>query len=380
MGPPEPSHLVMSHDPPADARPYEMLEALLLHPELLVPPPVILPRLAWEGRLTMVAAREKAGKSTLVGQAVAALAEDQLFLAERIRPTTVLWMGLDEPKGDIVRRLADYGATGRVAVMTERPGVLALEQAIAELGAGLVVIDTLLEFASGFVTDANAAMDWQPILKSLRGILQRTGAAGIVLHHGKKGADGEYRDSTQIGAGVDAIITMSEVAGDPTLRKCKYRGRLRGADFDVRFLHGRYELDSGTPTLEMRVLQTIASAPGIGSTALRATVGGKATEVDAAVRDLLSRRAIEDRGDAVRHQFVIRPPGQGLGQGTQVVVGQGGTGLDRVGTGGPVPPLVNTGGDRVEKPGQPGLFRTPPELTEAELERRAIEAEAMGPA
>lgn len=359
------------------ARPYEMLEDLLLHPELLAPPPVVLPRLAWDARLTMVAAREKAGKSTLVGQAVAALAEDQLFLGEPIRPTTVLWMGLDEPMGDIVRRLAGYGATGRVAIMTERPGVVALENAITELGAGLVVIDTLLEFASGFVQDANAAMDWQPILKSLRGVLQRTGAAGIVLHHGKKGSDGEYRDSTQIGAGVDAIITMREVEGDPTLRKCKYRGRLRSEDFDVRFTDGRYELDQGTPTLEMRVLQTIASSPGCGSTALRSVVGGKAADVDGAIRDLLSRRAIEDRGDAFRHQYVIRPPGQGLGQGAQVVVGQGRTGLDRVGTGGPVPPLVNAGGTGSKIPGPPSHFSSPLlDLSDEEIERRAIEAEA----
>jgi hypothetical protein len=325
--------------------PFEMLEDLLLHPELLAPPPVVLPRFAWAGRLTMVAAREKAGKSTLIGQAVAALAEDQLFLGEPIRPTTVLWLGLDEPKGDIVRRLADYGATGRVALMTEHRGNLLLEDAILELEAGLVVIDTLLEFASGNVEDTNSAMQWQPVLKSLRGILQRTNAAGILLHHGKKGPDGGYRDSTQIGAGVDAIIEMREVEEDPTLRKCRYRGRLRGEDFAVRFTDGRYELDAGTPTLEMRVLQVIAATPGASSKLLRDTVGGKAREVDAAVKDLLARGAITDRGDAVRHRFVIRPPGQGLGQATQIVAGQGGTSSGQGRDEGVVPPYVNMGGD-----------------------------------
>jgi hypothetical protein len=45
-------------------------------------------------------------------------------------------------------------------------------------------VDTLTEFAAGIVDDLNVAVQWQPLLKALRGILlQRTGAGGVLLHH-----------------------------------------------------------------------------------------------------------------------------------------------------------------------------------------------------
>jgi hypothetical protein len=47
----------------------------------------------------------------------------------------------------------------------------------------LWVVDTLTEFAAGVVDHLNAAVQWQPLLKGLRGILQRTGAGGVLLHH-----------------------------------------------------------------------------------------------------------------------------------------------------------------------------------------------------
>ena len=44
-------------------------------------------------------------------------------------------------------------------------------------------------------------------MSELLGLAQSSGAAILVLHHaGKK--DGEYRDSTEIGAGVDMLIQM----------------------------------------------------------------------------------------------------------------------------------------------------------------------------
>src|SRR4051812_25717502 len=77
------------------------LEDLLADPSLLEPPPVVVPRLAWAGRLSLLAAPEKHGKSTLVGQAIAAKAAGADFLGEATTPGTTLWLGLDEPLNDI---------------------------------------------------------------------------------------------------------------------------------------------------------------------------------------------------------------------------------------------------------------------------------------
>jgi hypothetical protein len=106
------------------------LEDLLADPALLEPPHCVLPRLGWAGRLTMLAAPEKSGKSTLLGQAIAAKATGREFLGEPMTRGTSLWMGLDEPLNDIVRRFDRYGARDRVVITQEIPGPAELRELI----------------------------------------------------------------------------------------------------------------------------------------------------------------------------------------------------------------------------------------------------------
>jgi hypothetical protein len=61
---------------------YLMLEDAPARPELLAPPPAVVPRLAWAGQLTALGSEPKLGKSTLVGHAVACLARGLPFLDE----------------------------------------------------------------------------------------------------------------------------------------------------------------------------------------------------------------------------------------------------------------------------------------------------------
>jgi hypothetical protein len=60
------------------------LAELLADPELLKPPPAIIPNVAFAGRLTLFAAREKAGKSTFIGAAAAAVSRGAPFLGVRV--------------------------------------------------------------------------------------------------------------------------------------------------------------------------------------------------------------------------------------------------------------------------------------------------------
>src|SRR6266851_2237255 len=67
------------------------LAQLLLDPEATKPPPVVVPGLAWKGRLTLVAAREGTGKSTLLSAVAAAVTTGGEFLGERCAKGMVLW-------------------------------------------------------------------------------------------------------------------------------------------------------------------------------------------------------------------------------------------------------------------------------------------------
>ena len=281
------------------------LEELLQRPELLAPPITVLPHFAWRARLAMIAMLEKRGKSTLIGQAVATAVMGGEFLGAYIAALagTVLWFCIDEPLPDLVRRLKDHGATGRVVICTRRVSGLELEAMITEYGAVLVIVDTLTEFCAGAIEDAYRATEWQGLLAALRGIFQRTQAAGVLLHHTTR--DGKrYRDSGQLGAGVDQIITITVDSKDDTVRQVDSRGRVTVERFRLAFAEDRYDFLDGDQSLEVRVGRIIRAEPHISNNRLRLRVGGKATKVDAAVESLIAQGAVVDDEQDGAHGYL----------------------------------------------------------------------------
>lgn len=353
------------------------LEDLLQNPRLLEPPPVIIPRLVWEGRLTALGSEPKLGKSTLVGQAVAALVQGERFLDEPLTAAPALWLALDEPLGDTVRRLHGLGATAGVLLMVERPGLTELEQLIRDHGARVLVVDTVTEFASGYVEDGNAGMQWQPLYAALRGVLQRTNCGGIVLDHTGKGNPHSLVGSLQKEAGVDLVLTMSKADDSPTVRHIRARGRIPCSGFSLSWDGERSVLHTGELSLETRVYHVVVDEPLISRTRLRDRVVGKAKAIDGAVEALIRRELIEDAGNGNGHAYRVKPktPGQGPGQGWDRPplellsdVGQRGSGSGQPQGQPPLSPsLRKTVGDRV-------LDRV---LTDEEIEREAIASEAQ---
>ena len=76
--------------------PIRTLAEWLTDPGALEPPPMIIPYLALAGRVTLLAAKEKVGKSTFMGQCVAAFSQGAEFLGQPCGPGKVLWYALDE--------------------------------------------------------------------------------------------------------------------------------------------------------------------------------------------------------------------------------------------------------------------------------------------
>src|SRR5262245_2458486 len=92
---------------PQEERKPHWLREYLEKPELLVPPPSVVPYLAWAGRHTLLAGKEKCGKSTLLRDAAHHLATGTPFLGENVQTKPTLWLCLDEPVADLVRGLAE---------------------------------------------------------------------------------------------------------------------------------------------------------------------------------------------------------------------------------------------------------------------------------
>lgn len=239
LGPPD-REVRRGQDPvpsaPKDLR-YLWLSQLAGDPSFLEPPRSVVPRLALEGRVTLLAAEEKAGKSTLVGQGVAAVTAGLPFLGKGTRPGPALWLAYDEPLSDCAARLVNSGADqNNVALVEERLPWDEMAGVVAEVDPVVLVVDTLTEWAVSQIDDLNSAHQWTPVLARLRHLCRERGMAAILLHHTTKGGN-KYADSRAIGAGVDIIIEMARDREVEDLRYVSFRGRGVG--------HGKFRLRYG---------------------------------------------------------------------------------------------------------------------------------------
>lgn len=230
--------------PPEPARGFVWLDELASLPHMLEPPKVVIPRIALSGRVTLLAAAEKVGKSTLMGQAIAALTTGDTFLGRPCLAGKAVWMGLDEPITDCAIRLVDHGAIQqKIAIVEDRPSWHELYDILDATRPSVLVIDTLTEWAVGQVGDLNSAQHWTPFLKTMRDhIARKRDIAIVLLHHMTKQGRG-YADSRAIGAGVDIILEMDRHESDENQRIVRYRGRGVGSgSFRMDFVQQKYQL------------------------------------------------------------------------------------------------------------------------------------------
>lgn len=300
---------VQSHD----GKRVVSLAEIVRDPELLQPPETVVPRLAWRGRVTLLAAREKAGKSTLLSAAAAAKSAGHRFLGDVPAPGRVLYLPLEEHVGDVAQRLISFQAAAELVWLMQAPldPFAELEGAVATVEPELVIIDTLAAFTERMDLDPGKSTDWTPIMARFERIARGTGAAVIILHHARK-SDGKYRDSSAIGARVDMILEMGEDEDVPGVRKIKAKGRWTVEDYAVHYvepdgegLAGYFQLASGELGLDARIISWVQHDPGASKRSLRDNVRGNSQQIDSAIFRLLQSRVIEDRGSERRAAYFL---------------------------------------------------------------------------
>jgi hypothetical protein len=337
--------------------PWRSLRDLLANPAASALPPVVVSRLAWAGRTTLLAAREKDGKSTLTAAAAAAVTTGGLFLGEPTTRGSVLWVGVEEHPDDIARRAMALGTDpDRLFVLGPNENPMGtLKTAVTAVQPVYVVIDTLMTWAVEYVDDPYSAASWAPVMSALTALAHESGAAFTLNHHARK-SDGKYRDSTAIGAGVDVILEMGSLADDRAVRVVTARGRWAMKGFSVRYRGDGFDLTAGELTVDARVLLVIEQHPGMSKRRVREQVGGRAQVVDASLETLEARGAIERREDGYypvsqpEQPDTVRDTG---GVPTQVVAGQS---RDTLGDTGGVP-LTDSKGENGTPPPVDGLQR-----------------------
>lgn len=280
---------------------YEFLE----DPDMLKPPTAIVPKIVWEKRITLLAAREKGGKSTLAGAAAAAISAGRPFLGENTVPGNVLIIALEEHPQEFTQRLVRFGADPKkVAIVTNQPNLIeAIERAAEEIQPSLIIWDTLGAFADAISpspVDPGDGPAWTRVMSAIVDITRRYGAS-LILHHSRK-SDGKYRDSTAIGANVDFIVEMYGEGAEP--RTLKGRGRFTMEDVRVTLENDSFRLVDSEKQVQERILDFVRKNPKCSYRALRDAVGGAAVETGKVRDALLKRGAITNVGTDANHSYM----------------------------------------------------------------------------
>jgi hypothetical protein len=221
------------------------LATILQDPKALEPPPTVAPNLGWLGRVAILAGREKyAGKSTLLTAAAAAVTKGTRFLGAATQSGPVLWVTADQEHAhDIAARAVRFGADPeRFHVLW--PGAAPRDEYLREIDRVKpvwLIIDSLANYARGYIADAHKSDGWPDVLLPLKTDAAARAMAVTLAHHMTK-ATGEYRDSTAIGANVDMMLLMGADDDHPTWRRISGVGRWTTDAFTVDLVGDAYRL------------------------------------------------------------------------------------------------------------------------------------------
>ena len=268
------------------------------------------------GRLTILSAEPKAGKTTFLACLYRAFAQDGEYLGQPIRKTKVLVASEESPDNWLSRR-EQIGLDDHVLVSAQPPievggwdtwaaFCLHTKRQALELGAGVVAFDT-----ANFLfptEDENSVADTKRALESVA-IISRAGVAVIFAAHTRKsGGDAisSLRGSSALAGAADFVLTLGRATDriEDTRRVIIQRGRYveSPAKLTVDYDSTGYAMTSVTRSVEeagarKRILAALPVAPdrGVSLTTVRAACRGNvaARQVETLLLTLLREGEVE---------------------------------------------------------------------------------------
>jgi hypothetical protein len=268
----------------------------------------VAPRFAYRGRTTLLAAREKLGKSTVSRAIAASVSRGATLLGQQSQQGNVLWLALEEHPNDFMTELTRFRADeSQIFLMRTMVDAQAeLSDAVRKLHPSLVVIDTLPAYGRRIgVTEANSSAQWTDAMMPLNVLARETDAAFLILHHAKKDT-GTYRDSTAIGANVDMILEMKE-SGDLRLIECT--GRWNEEDFTIELVDDGstsfFRLVGGHKSRKEELLDLVGRSPGLSKRQVASQIEGRTAEVHGLVDQLLSSGELVNHGSSRGYKLYL---------------------------------------------------------------------------
>ena len=177
-----------------------------------------IPYFAWAGRVTIITGELKAGKSTVLGQAICAALTGGSFAGTTVPRLSSIAIATEEPLELVASRLRHYGLSspahdGKVWVCLPREGIDRLVAAVLRQKPEVLLIDSLMEWALHCrAASMNDPLAMRAIVNDLR-LLSEAGVAVSVVHAVGK-ADGELRGSRDLAAAPDLLVSFDPVDRD----------------------------------------------------------------------------------------------------------------------------------------------------------------------
>ena len=266
------------------------------YPALWEPPTALVQDILYPGVVTMIAAREKMGKTSLVAQMAAALSVGGWFLGSQVPRVKVLWYAMDEPLGAALVRFDGLKADGDLLVTRERPELASdFRRALMVHRPDVVVWDSLGDLWEGKV-DSNSHDQTRAYLKPFIREARDINAAVVAIYHSNASGT-KYAGAVAIGAVVDAPLMLKprgvvtgedgEDLPDDGRRLLEGRTRYGIVRIPLGFASGLYQRGEDAPPLTRRVLQVLADEPQ-SLNALTATLGARKSTVGDVVREHVS--------------------------------------------------------------------------------------------
>jgi hypothetical protein len=191
----------------------------------------IIDELLPSGGFSIIVAKPKVGKSTLVRQMALAVSKGDSFLDRSTHAGSVLYVALEEKQSEVKKHFSLLGFEGQEPIYLYVGSVPQdaqkwLEEGIQKHRPVLVIIDTLFRFVN--IRNGN---DYAEVTKALTPILDLTRtykAHVMVVHHAGKG-DRDASDvtlgSTAILGSVDTQIVLKKKDGRRTIETVQRYGK-----------------------------------------------------------------------------------------------------------------------------------------------------------
>lgn len=227
----------------------------------------------FKANISIIGAKPKVGKSTLMRFAAKCVVDGDDFLGRKVTPGKVLYLALEEPLQNVQRDFLAMEVKNKdnllITSLSNEPNkLLALKHLVHSLKPVLVVADTMIHVTN--IKDMNDYVQTTSALRVIRDLAVTNNCHVLLVHHSRKG-DSTGNDSTTLGSqGINgAVDLISSLEMDSKkVRLLSTNGR-SGVHFDKTPLHFDQETmhfsveDSYTPKSEDRIFEAIRNNPGI---------------------------------------------------------------------------------------------------------------------